>query len=105
MKKFPGHCVALTYGEWEVLKKHIWVDAARELVYFLGLRESPLEKHLYVVSLRKPGKIRLLTKPGHSYSIDLNKVFFFFSNSFPLQAGKRFFDMKRVQHPDIIFSF
>lgn len=74
MQKLTGRSVALTSGEWEVLRKHIWVDSTRELVYFLGLRESPLEKHLYVVSLRKPGKVRLLTTQGHSYSIDINKV-------------------------------
>ncbi|KAK6635646.1 hypothetical protein RUM44_000900 [Polyplax serrata] len=73
LKRFLGQSIALTSGDWEVLRKQIWVDSVRELVYFLGLRESPLEKHLYVVSLRQPGRIRLLTKPGHSYSIDINK--------------------------------
>lgn len=66
--------MALTSGEWEVLGKNLWVDSARQLVYFLGLRESPLEKHLYVVSLRRPGEVRLLTRPGHSYSVDINEV-------------------------------
>jgi dipeptidyl-peptidase 9 len=69
-----GQKVALTSGEWEVLGRNLWVDPDRQLVYFLGLRESPLEKHLYVVSLRRPGEVRLLTRPGYSYSIDLNKV-------------------------------
>lgn len=66
--------VALTFGDWEVLGRNVWVDTARQLVYFLGLRETPLEKHLYVVSLQKEGSIRLLTVPGNSYSIDFNKV-------------------------------
>lgn len=65
--------VALTSGEWEVLGQNLWVDETRQLVYFLGLRESPLEKHLYVVSLQRPGEVRLLTRPGYSYSVDLNK--------------------------------
>jgi dipeptidyl-peptidase 9 len=69
-----GQKVALTSGEWEVLGRSLWVDPDRQLVYFLGLRESPLEKHLYVVSLRRPGEVRLLTRPGYSYSIDFNKV-------------------------------
>lgn len=66
--------VALTFGEWEVLGKNIWVDNERELVYFMGLKETPLEKHLYVVSLRRPGEVRLLTRPGYSYCVDFNKV-------------------------------
>lgn len=64
--------VALTSGEWEVLGRNVWIDKKRKLVYFLGLRETPLEKHLYVVSLTQPNHIRLLTKPGFSYSIEFN---------------------------------
>lgn len=67
---------ALTSGDWEVLGKDIWVDNERELVYFMGLKETPLEKHLYVVSLRRPGEVRLLTRPGYSYCVDFNKVLY-----------------------------
>lgn len=63
---------ALTSGEWEVLGRNLWVDKSKKLVYFLGLRETPLEKHLYVVSLTQPNQVRLLTKPGHSYSVEFN---------------------------------
>ncbi|KAJ6635497.1 Dipeptidyl peptidase 8 [Pseudolycoriella hygida] len=62
----------LTSGDWEVLSRSVWVDKTRQLIYFIGLRETPLEKHLYVVSLRKPGEIRLLTVPGYSYSVEFN---------------------------------
>lgn len=62
----------LTSGEWEVLGRNLWIDKKRKLVYFLGLRETPLEKHLYVVSLTQPNHVRLLTKPGFSYSIEFN---------------------------------
>lgn len=65
--------IPLTSGEWEVLGKNIWVDRQRKLVYFLGLRESPLEKHLYVVHMQQPNQIRLLTKPGFSYTIEFNQ--------------------------------
>lgn len=68
------HKVALTSGDWEVLGHSVWVDMQRQLVYFMGLRETPLEKHLYVVSLNRPGEIRLLTSIGYSYSVDFNKV-------------------------------
>lgn len=57
-----------------MLGRNVWVDKARQLIYFIGLRETPLEKHLYVVSLRNPGEIRLLTVPGYSYSVEFNDV-------------------------------
>ncbi|EDV91234.1 dipeptidyl peptidase 9 [Drosophila grimshawi] len=64
--------VALTSGEWEVLARNLWVDKANQLVYFVGLRDTPLEKHLYVVSLRRPEHIRLLTEPGYSYLVEFD---------------------------------
>lgn len=66
--------IALTSGEWEVLGQNLWVDVEKQLVYFMGLKETPLEKHLYAVSLRRPEEIRLLTRPGFSYSVDFNKA-------------------------------
>jgi len=66
--------VALTSGEWEVLSRNLWVDKSQQLVYFLGLRDTPLEKHLYVVSLQRPEHIRLLTEPGYSYLVDFDEV-------------------------------
>jgi dipeptidyl-peptidase 9 len=66
--------VALTSGDWEVLARSVWVDEEHDLVFFMGMRESPLEKHLYAVSLLRPGEFRLLTRPGYSYCIDMNKV-------------------------------
>lgn len=66
--------VALTQGDWEVLGKKIWIDEVNSIVYFCGLREGPLEQHVYAVSLRRPLEIRLLTRPGYSYnSIYFNK--------------------------------
>ncbi|XP_064540227.1 dipeptidyl peptidase 9 isoform X1 [Drosophila montana] len=64
--------VALTSGEWEVLARNLWVDKANQLVYFVGLRDTPLEKHLYVVSLQRPEHIRLLTEPGYSYLVEFD---------------------------------
>ncbi|XP_063709274.1 dipeptidyl peptidase 9 [Culicoides brevitarsis] len=64
--------VTLTKGEWEVLAKNIWVDTKRCLVYFLGLKETPLEKHLYAVSYRKADYTRILTTRGFSYTVELN---------------------------------
>ncbi|XP_003738977.1 dipeptidyl peptidase 9 [Galendromus occidentalis] len=62
-------CVPLTSGNWEVSDKDVWVDTDRRLVYFLGTKDSPLEKHLYVVSIDSPGEVRCLTAPGASYQV------------------------------------
>ncbi|XP_053659777.1 dipeptidyl peptidase 9 [Anopheles marshallii] len=64
--------VTLTSGNWEVLGRNVWFDRLRQLVYFMGLRETPLEKHLYVVSLAKPNQLRLLTMPGFSFTVEFN---------------------------------
>lgn len=71
VKKTP-----LTFGEWEVLGKNLWVDRQRNLVYFMGLAHSPLEKHLYVFSLLQPDKKRLLTTPGSTNTVEFNEVSF-----------------------------
>ena len=53
----------LTEGEWMVTGL-VAVDEERRLVYFQATRESPLERHLYVVSL-DGGPVRRLThEPG-----------------------------------------
>ncbi|XP_074661290.1 dipeptidyl peptidase 9-like [Tubulanus polymorphus] len=65
--------VALTTGDWEVIGKQIWVDEQRNLVYFIGLKDSPLETHLYVTSYDKPGLIQRLTQIGFSHSCSMNQ--------------------------------
>lgn len=40
----------LTEGSWEVSDREFWVDEALRLLYFCGLRDTPLEKHLYVLN-------------------------------------------------------
>lgn len=66
--------VPITQGDWQVLRRKLWVDEANSIVYFAGLREGPLEQHAYAVSLRRPLEVRLLTRPGCSYnSIYFNK--------------------------------
>lgn len=64
--------VALTHGDWEVCGQKAWIDKVRQLVYFQGLKHSPLEKQLYAVSLQQPRHIRCLTKPGSSYTVHFN---------------------------------
>lgn len=64
--------VQLTSGDWEVLDKQIWIDEHRQLVYFMGFKDTPLEKHLYVVSISTPGVITRLTEIGFSHSVSMN---------------------------------
>ncbi|XP_053671772.1 dipeptidyl peptidase 9 [Anopheles nili] len=64
--------IALTGGQWEVLGRNVWYDRVHRLVYFMALRETPLEKHLYVVSLAKPNQLRLLTMHGYSFTVEFN---------------------------------
>lgn len=50
----------LTAGEW-IVAGHVTVDEERRLVYFQGTYDSPVERHLYVVSL-DGGPVRRLTQ-------------------------------------------
>ena len=61
----------LTSGEWEVHNKEIWIDEKNELVYFVGLKDTPLERHLYCVSYRDLycKKIRRLSELGFSHTL------------------------------------
>lgn len=64
--------VMLTSGEWEVNPKQIWVDEEREIVYFVALKDSVLETHLYAVSYSKPSELVRLTTPGYSHAVSLS---------------------------------
>ncbi|KAK4309834.1 hypothetical protein Pmani_018555 [Petrolisthes manimaculis] len=65
--------LALTRGEWSVTTSGgLWVDEQHNLVYFTGLRDSPLENHLYVTSISHPGLIQRLTDPGFSHQVAIN---------------------------------
>ncbi|HSH02686.1 MAG TPA: S9 family peptidase [Anaerolineae bacterium] len=62
----------LTSGDWMV-EQIAAIDEQNELVYFLGTKESPLERHLYVVSFAggDPRKITL-EKGLHNVILDLD---------------------------------
>jgi dipeptidyl-peptidase 9 len=64
--------VVLTSGEWEVLNGPIALHAPTRTVLFLGTKETPLERHVYAVSLEQPQTPKLLTTPGFSYSATFN---------------------------------
>ena len=75
--------IPLTSGTLEVLGKRIWVDEDSRLVYFLGLRESELEVHLYVCCYRHPrvGLFRI-TQLAFYHSGFLNKSCTVFVDSY-----------------------
>lgn len=56
------------------LPAQIWVNEATKLVYFQGTKDTPLERHLYVVSYESPGEIMRLTTPGFSHSCSMSQV-------------------------------
>ena len=63
---------ALTQGDWEVVNRQVWWDEKHQMVYFHGLRDSCLERHLYCVSVNTPGEVRRLTAPGYSHSVEMS---------------------------------
>ncbi|XP_076342792.1 dipeptidyl peptidase 9-like [Tachypleus tridentatus] len=65
--------IALTDGDWEVSEKDVWVDEENELVYFIGLKDTPLERHLYVVSMKHPKDVIRLTTPGFSHNVAMDR--------------------------------
>ncbi len=74
----------LTSGSWPVSEERVWVDEAHGLVYFTGYKDTPLEKHLYVTSLVRPGDVRRLTAMGSSHSsVEMNEVCTSIRKSFP----------------------
>lgn len=60
----------LTGGEW-LVDEIAGVDESRQIVYFLGNKESPLEKNLYAVSFEGEEPRRITLEPGtHEVVID-----------------------------------
>ncbi|GAB57913.1 prolyl tripeptidyl peptidase [Rheinheimera nanhaiensis E407-8] len=61
----------LTAGAWVVDELEA-VNEAKGLVFFTGRKDTPLERHLYQVSL-KDGEIQRLTEPGFDHALVLAK--------------------------------
>lgn len=65
-----GSIQALTSGEWMV-EEITAVDEKNRLLYFTATRATPLESHLYVVSLNGGAVRQITTEPGfHNVVID-----------------------------------
>ncbi|KAJ3026251.1 dipeptidylpeptidase, partial [Rhizophlyctis rosea] len=52
----------ITGGEWQVVDSEIWVDESRQLVYYMGKKDTPLESHLYVSSYSSSSTVPVSTE-------------------------------------------
>ena len=48
----------------------IEVDPVRKLVFFHGYKDTPIEKHGYVVSMDRPCHVKRLTEANYSHNCD-----------------------------------
>lgn len=58
-----GQWTQLTSGDWMV-KQVVGIDQQHGRIYFLGNRETPVEQHVYMAELAKPGAVTRLTAAG-----------------------------------------
>ena len=59
-----GRICALTSGNWEVTDI-VGISPDKKLVYYMSTEQSPLERHLYSVTLDGKMKNCILSKPGY----------------------------------------
>ncbi len=69
----------LTHGEWMVTDL-VGVDEQRQLVWFVGTKDGPTERHLYRVPLAGGALERLTEAPG-IHSIDMDRTFSMFTDA------------------------
>ncbi|OEY71053.1 peptidase S9 [Rheinheimera salexigens] len=78
---FSGKLVRqLTKGQWPV-DEIAAIDEAKAVVYFTGRKDSPLERHLYQVSLNG-GEIQRLTAENYDHAVVMAKQGTSFIDSF-----------------------
>src|SRR3984893_5170228 len=70
----------LTKGDWEVSAIES-VDESKNLIYFTSAEKSPMERHLYSVSLEGSGFKRITTNDG-THSINFAPNSFFYLDTF-----------------------
>lgn len=59
-----GRLNAITAGEWEVTQL-VGLAPNMKTLYYMSTEQSPLERHLYSISLDGSNKVCLLSKPGY----------------------------------------
>ncbi len=90
-----GDMTALTSGEW-VVQRVCGVDKAERKVSFEGNRETPLETHLYEVSLDEPGEPRRLTRGGLTHNTVVSKDGKYFLDYYSSPAQPVSVDLCRI---------
>ncbi|CAG7837410.1 unnamed protein product [Allacma fusca] len=64
--------IPITRGSWEVVNAQMALHYSLGFLFFIGLYDTPIERHLYAVSIHYPREIRRLTNLGYSYSASFN---------------------------------
>ncbi|XP_077968391.1 dipeptidyl peptidase 9-like [Styela clava] len=70
----------LTAGEWDVMEHNdaktivqIWVKEETNEVFFVGLKDTPLESHLYLANPEEPSNPIRLTQLGRSHTVSMDE--------------------------------
>ncbi|XP_056002526.1 dipeptidyl peptidase 9-like isoform X2 [Ostrea edulis] len=90
----------LTSGDWEVNGKQLWVDEERGVVYFMGLKDSVLETHLYAVSYVKPSEPVRLTTLGYSHTVSFSSDYLSFVSVYSSVSETMSCYVYRILHED-----
>mmetsp|Transcript_20072 Transcript_20072/g.32933 ORF Transcript_20072/g.32933 Transcript_20072/m.32933 type:complete len:861 (+) Transcript_20072:128-2710(+) len=97
-------CRPITRGSgWQVDGECLYTDESRQLVYFAGTRDSPLEKHLYVASYApnaNPDHIQRLTAAGFTHSFAVNSDCSLFVAVSSNITTKHFTAVYAISHPE-----
>ncbi|MBU2882517.1 S9 family peptidase [Psychrosphaera sp. B3R10] len=62
----------LTKGDW-IVDKLVAVDKANGDVYFTGRKDTPIERHLYVVNLNKPQQIKKVSQRSGLHDVTFSE--------------------------------
>lgn len=84
-----GRWTQLTRGPWEVFGI-VSFDEAAGRITFLGNKDSAIERHLYTVSLSRPGNVTRLSEPGWFHTASGSGDRLIVSRSNPDQPGQTY---------------
>ncbi|CCE63321.1 hypothetical protein TPHA_0E02290 [Tetrapisispora phaffii CBS 4417] len=96
--------IALTRGEWEVVKGPATFDPETNDVYFIGTKKSSMERHLYKVNLHNPEKVTDITNTTeegvYSVSFSTGSRFALLSYMGPNIPYQKIVDFKSSNYDD-----
>ncbi len=84
-----GKYTALTKGKW-IVKDVIRVDEKGGFVYFVGNADTPIENHVYRVSLNGDAKVARLTEAGYWNGASMRGDSMIVSRSSPTQPSQTY---------------